>query len=258
MLVDTATGDATIFPAQYADLCDVAPSGRVIGRYGLYEDSWSIWSSTGDKVDEQRAMKSCGSFSPDGRYAVGTRYRSDADSRIDVVVYDFQTKTQRNLTNGTFGGYNAYPTWSPTGEWIIWGSNKDRSGSTGFGATDLWRIRPDGTDAKKIVDGTKFGSAGTGFMNFEAPDVQPVRGFAPEPEPTREELRARRRRRPRPSAPRARRSSSTPRPRRRARTAPRSAATPGTSTATAPTTTPPAPRRRRASPTRAPTPSPCR
>ena len=189
MLVDTATGAATQFPVQYAELCDVAASGRVLGRYGLYEDSWSIWSSAGDKVDEQRAVKSCGAFSPDGRYAVGTRYRSDSDSRIDVIVYDFQTKTQRNLTDGNFGGYNAYPTWSPTGEWIVWGSNKDRSGSTGFGATDLWRIRPDGTDAKKIVDGKAYGSAGTGFMNFEQPDVQPVRGFAPDPAPTREELK---------------------------------------------------------------------
>ena len=170
-------------------MCDTAPSGRVLGRYGLYEDSWTIWSSAGDKVDEQRAMKSCGAFSPDGRYAVGTKYRSDSDSRIDVIVYDFQTKTQRNLTDGNFGGYNAYPTWSPTGEWIVWGSNKDRSGATGFGATDLWRVRPDGTDAKKIVDGEDFGSAGTGFMNFEQPDVQPVRGIAPDPTPTREELK---------------------------------------------------------------------
>ncbi len=184
-LVDTATGAATAFGARYPELCDVTADGsRVLGRAGLYQDSWTVWDAAGTNGTEHRAVKSCGRFSPDGRYAVATKYRSDSDSRIDVVVYDFQTRTLRNLTDGAFGGYNAYPTWSPTGEWIVWGSNKERSGATGFGATDLWRMRPDGTGARKIVDGAALGD-----RNFEQPDVQPARGEAPEPEPTREELR---------------------------------------------------------------------
>ncbi len=157
----------------------------MLGRAGLYEDSWSTFTAAGDKTAEVRAVKSCGSLSPDGTKAVGTKYRSDSDSRIDVIVVDLKTGAQTNLTNGAFGGYNAYPTWSPTGEWIVWGSNKDRSGATGFGATDLWRIRPDGTGAQKIVDGKALGEP----QNFEAPDVQPARGLAPDPEPTREELK---------------------------------------------------------------------
>ena len=163
-LVETATGAATDFgstsASKFAVLCDVAAGGaKVLGRAGLYEDSWSAFTPAGDKTSELRAVKSCGSLSPDGRRAVGTKYRSDSDSRIDVIVVDLQTGAQTNLTNGTFGGYNAYPTWSPTGEWIVWGSNKDRSGATGFGATDLWKIRPDGTGAQKIVDGKALGTA---------------------------------------------------------------------------------------------------
>ncbi|HEU4842075.1 MAG TPA: PKD domain-containing protein, partial [Ilumatobacteraceae bacterium] len=188
-LVATADGSATDFgstsASKFGVLCDVTTDGaRVLSRAGLYEDSWSTFTTTGEKSSELRAVKSCGSVSPDGRYAVGTKYRSDSDSRIDVIVVDLKTGAKTNLTNGTFGGYNAYPTWSPTGEWIVWGSNKDRSGATGFGATDLWRIRPDGTGAQKIVDGAALGN-----KNFEQPDVQAARGLEPDPEPTREELR---------------------------------------------------------------------
>ena len=61
---------------------------RAKARTGLYEDSWSTFSGAGDKTAELRAVKSCGSLSPDGRYAVGTKYRSDNDSRIDVIVVD--------------------------------------------------------------------------------------------------------------------------------------------------------------------------
>jgi len=188
-LVETANGDATDFgstnASKFAVLCDISADGtKVLGRGGLYEDSWSTFTPGGDKTAEQRAVKSCGSLSPDGTKAVGTKYRSDSDSRIDVIVVDLKTGAQTNLTDGAYGGYNAYPTWSPTGDWIIWGSNKDRSGATGFGATDLWRIRPDGTGAQKIVDGKALGN-----LNFEAPDVQPARGLAPDPEPTREELK---------------------------------------------------------------------
>ena len=121
-------------------------------------------------------VKSCGSLSPDGRYAVGTKYRSDSDSRIDVIVVDLKTGAQTNLTNGTFGGYNAYPTWSPTGEWIVWGSNKDRSGATGFGATDLWRIRPDGTGAQKIVDGARSAA-----RTSSSPTSSPPAAWRPTP-----------------------------------------------------------------------------
>ena len=98
--------------------------------------------------------RDCMTLSPDNRYGVTKKYRSDSDSRIDIIVWDLQTKQERNLTNGN-GGYQGYSTWSPTGEWIVWGSNKERSGATGYGATDIWKIRPDGTGATKIVDGAE-------------------------------------------------------------------------------------------------------
>ena len=117
-----------------------------------------------------------------------------------MIVVDLKTGDSATSPTARTAATTRYPTWSPTGEWIVWGSNKDRSGATGFGATDLWRIRPDGTGAQKIVDG-----AGLGNHNFESARRPARRGLAPDPEPTREELRpVATRGRPRTPAPRAR------------------------------------------------------
>jgi PKD repeat protein len=180
-VVDAETGEKTKFGLAHGQLCEFSADGtRLVAAWNMPWTSFSLSRADGtETVHFQEPFKgaTCLSLSPDGRYGVATKYRSDSDSRIDVVVFDLQTKQVRNLTNGEFGGYNEHPTWSPTGEWIIWGSNKDRGGATGFGSTDIWRIRPDGTGAQKIVD-----AGPSHFYRF--PDVQPLRGVAPEPEPT--------------------------------------------------------------------------
>ena len=64
----------------------------------------------------------------------------------------------------------------------MFSSSRDRQGSN----HDLWKIRPDGTGATKILDGAPRYTSGTSFTH---PDIQPRRGVPTDPEPTREQLR---------------------------------------------------------------------
>ena len=183
--IDPETGEPTPWVQQHGIYCGYSRDGSRIVQWGwYYQFGFALLRPDGtDRQLLPQAIqgRDCMTLSPDGRHGVTKEYRSDADSRIDIVIWDLQTKEKRNLTNGSYGGYQGYSTWSPTGEWIVWGSNKERSGATGFGATDIWKIRPDGTGATKIVDGANP------YHNWEHPDVQPRRGVAPDPEPTLEE-----------------------------------------------------------------------
>ena len=183
-VIDPETGAKTRFGLAHGKLCEFSRDGtRLAAAWNLPWTTFSLSRADGSELVHLSPFfhgADCLSLSPDGRYGVTTKYRSDSDSRVDLFIFDLQTKEIRNLTNAQFGGYNEHPTWSPTGEWIVWGSNKDNGGGTGFGSTDIWKIRPDGTGAQKIVE------AGESHF-YRDPDVQPRRGVAPEPEPTLEE-----------------------------------------------------------------------
>ena len=151
----------------------------------MYQDAFSLFRQDGTQpVEYKRPIggEDCMALSPDQRYGVVARYDNYPQSTLDIVVWDLQTGTETNLTKGQFGGYNVYPTWSPTGDWIVWASDKDRGGSTGFSSTDIWKIHPDGTGAVKVLDGAP------GNRAFERPDVQGLRGTPADPEPTLAEL----------------------------------------------------------------------
>ena len=188
--VDATTGAVSPFPIQYANICDFTSDGsRFLVTGGLYSDGWTVYNADGTNPKSIRATQECGKFSPDGRYAVGAMYNPDSnDSFLDIYVWDLQTGERRSVTNHKFGAFNAYPTWSPTGDWIVWGSSAGQPGGDtgGFHATHIWKIHPDGTGAQEILGDEVVDDH---HANFERPDVQPLRGEAPAPEPTREELK---------------------------------------------------------------------
>ena len=256
----TATGAATeVDRSKFAELCDVVTGGtKVLGRYGALRGlvvDLELCRRQGRRAARGEVLRR---VLP--RRALRGRHARTAATRTRASTSSSTTsRPRRSATSPT--ATSAATTRTRPGRRrasrIVWGSNKDRSGSTGFGATDLWRIRPDGTDAKKIVDGKAFGNAGTGFMNFEAPDVSRC-GASPGARADPRGAQARREGRRALHGHGGRGPRSTPRPRRPAPTARRSRATPGTSTATAPTTTPPARSRRRASRRGHLLPSPCR
>lgn len=66
----------------------------------------------------------------------------------EVFVTDLATGKTRNLSNRL--GYDTNPDWSPDGTWIVFASDR---GAERHGFTDLYLIRPDGSDLRRVTDG---------------------------------------------------------------------------------------------------------
>jgi Tol biopolymer transport system component len=95
-----------------------------------------------------------GAWSPDGSRIA---FESTRQGRSDLYVMDVSDGRVRRLTNGT--GFNESPRWSPDGSWISFMSG--RSGVKGpYGAAgfhrDVYLMRPDGTDLRRLTSLTGF------------------------------------------------------------------------------------------------------
>ena len=81
-------------------------------------------------------------FSPDGRRLLYTKFLvgqyNDPDAQTDVVVYDFATKAETQLTHT---GHSFQPVWSPDGRRIAFGS---------FNGEALWIMNADGSDVRLV------------------------------------------------------------------------------------------------------------
>jgi len=87
---------------------------------------------------------------PDGRAMAWVRALPVTDKDrpdFDVFMTDFDSGETRNLSDSP--GYDTTPDWSPTGEWIVFASDR---GAERYGRTDLYLIRPDGTDLRRVTD----------------------------------------------------------------------------------------------------------
>ena len=90
-------------------------------------------------------------WSPDGQWIVFAaldRSRGDAKidifrARVDGSGYQLLTK---NSTNANVAHTDRHPAWSPDGEWIAFSSNR------GGGASQIYRMRPDGSDVQRLTD----------------------------------------------------------------------------------------------------------
>ena len=105
---------------------------------------------------EVQLMKRAGSWapSPDGNwmlYTVTTPDWKDADSQTDIHLVSLREGVSSNRQMTFTGGHNeSSPTWGPDGSFFLFVSNREADGGTR--GSQLYLMRPDGGEARKITD----------------------------------------------------------------------------------------------------------
>ncbi len=91
-----------------------------------------------------------GSLSPDGQKLVWRRAITDEDGKrnFEIFTKDLSTGVETNLSNCP--AVDIDPHWSPTGDYIVFASNR---GPDSRRLTDLFVIKPDGSDLRRVTDG---------------------------------------------------------------------------------------------------------
>ncbi|MFZ5904346.1 MAG: DPP IV N-terminal domain-containing protein [Chloroflexota bacterium] len=87
------------------------------------------------------------SWSPDGRFIAYSDVQKDGSER-DIYKLDVETGTVENLT-ADYGGWDAWPSWSPTGEWIAFTSDRSADGKA---LDDIWIMKADGSGLRNLTD----------------------------------------------------------------------------------------------------------
>jgi TolB protein len=102
-----------------------------------------------DGTDERRLTTSddesyngLPSWSPDSR---DLAYHRCVRGRCQLRILDVSSGESRALVEDGYD--NRWPEWSPDGEWIAYTSVRD-------GQTDIWRVRPDGTEMQPLITGS--------------------------------------------------------------------------------------------------------
>jgi len=102
-----------------------------------------------------------GSLNPDGTKIVWRRMlpvENNKRGNFEIFVKDLTTGIETNLSNSK--AIDTNPHWSPTGDLIVFASNRTRNGK---GAMDIFVMRPDGSDIRQVTDG------GGKVMSFSRP-----------------------------------------------------------------------------------------
>jgi TolB protein len=90
-------------------------------------------------------------WSRDGRYLT---FRSIRGGNHDVYTYDFETGTERRLTDHP--AIDIEPNWSPDGEWVVFGSGRDTdpggSADSPVCCVDIYIMRKDGSDVRQVTE----------------------------------------------------------------------------------------------------------
>ena len=84
--------------------------------------------------------------------------RTPQERNFEIFVKDLRTGQETNLTE--HDGYDSNPHWSPAGEWIVFVSNR-------AGSSDIYVMRPDGSDTQRIAAGA------AGILGYTRPSFSP-------------------------------------------------------------------------------------
>ncbi|MBC7328077.1 PD40 domain-containing protein [bacterium] len=123
--------------------------------YVLCERGPILCSSNGEEV-KLLSPQAGPSFSPDGKWTVSAaRAREELDDREDTTwkniwVLNLETFQSYPITTGHYD--DSAPKWSPTGEWIVFHSDRPDHPPSSTGRQRIWLVRPDGSDLHTLFD----------------------------------------------------------------------------------------------------------
>lgn len=138
--------------------CQASPDGRKIAcadAFPSYNEIvvFDLETKARTQITEFKTDCLDPSWSPDGRNLVywlgagSVRVGNEQKPRGNhLAIYSFETKQHRLLTRAP-NAYDAYPRWSPDGEWICF--HKKEKG------WNIWIIRPDGTGLTQLTTGSR-------------------------------------------------------------------------------------------------------
>ncbi len=115
------------FTDQGDDVRRINDKGQDACSYFFPDNKRLVWTSTKDNMDM-----------PIGNWSDSTDYPQGAE----LYSSNLDGSDVRRLTNNQY--YEAEVSVSPNGKWIVFGRQID-------GKMDLWRMRPDGSDEKRIT-----------------------------------------------------------------------------------------------------------
>ena len=126
--------------------------GSTSDLYVMYANGSEVQLTRADA-----AVWARGSFSPDGTKVVYVGYRASTSGLYVVDVTGgaprlIANSTQCSSPEGCIGdSFLEYPAWSPDGSRIAYADYRNSS-SPSFGADEIWTMRSDATDQRRLVD----------------------------------------------------------------------------------------------------------
>jgi TolB protein len=125
--------------------------------YRVHPDGTGLERLTDDPAFDDQA-----SLSPDGTQLV---FVSNRGGYANLWLLEVATKNVSQLTKHTNGDFR--PSWSPDGKWIAFSSDRDSTkpkSRAGFGtahSTEIYLIRPDGSDLRRMTQANAFAGSPT-------------------------------------------------------------------------------------------------
>ena len=110
-----------------------------------------------EQLTDDPAYDDQGALSPDGKQLVFVSSRS---GHANLWILELATKRVKRLTKHDNGDFR--PAWSPDGKWVAFSSDrnskkpKGRSGFTIDHSTEIYLVRPDGSDLRRLTKSQAF------------------------------------------------------------------------------------------------------